>query len=263
MPKAYGYLRVSTGQQADAGNGMDAQGDSIRRHFEYKLKGAFEWGGTFEDPATSGNTPFGQRTGGVKLMSHLEEGDVVVVAKLDRAFRNVRDCLNTLHKWDEAGVKAYFLDLSLDTATAIGRLFLQIVAAFAEWERNRISERTREGLAAKRARGRPTNGSRPYGRKHTGVKGKRCFTPDHQTRALGKKIVEFIEAGWVADRIYIHFLEQRVLHRNKEVSVDKIRRYYIAEKQLQQLEAAEEARKQFHRDLTFGKKEDGNGNEQS
>lgn len=256
MPKALGYIRVSSERQAQTGLGLDAQKEQITKFYEYKYKPlGYEWGGFFDDPATSAGVAFGQRPGGVKLMIHADPGDVVIVAKLDRAFRNVRDCLETLARWKDMKVTAHFLDLSIDTSTAVGMLFLQIVAAFAEWERNRMGERVREAMAQKRAKGQPTNNSNKYGYKRAGPVGKRIYVRDDHTRTIGAKIVEFVEAGWSFERIYIHFIEQRIKCYGLEVSPKKVERFYKGEIKLRELERMEAERRAQH---TYPKKEETN-----
>jgi DNA invertase Pin-like site-specific DNA recombinase len=88
------------------------------------------------------------KTAGPKLKRLLREvkpGDVVVVYKLDRMSRSVRDMLNITHDLDQMGVEFRSLHDPIDTTTAIGRCFFQMVAVFAELERSFIIERTSAG----------------------------------------------------------------------------------------------------------------------
>src|SRR4051812_22306451 len=87
----YGYVRVSTQKQADQGLSLEQQEEQIKRYFEFRLQPqGYQWGGMFRDAATSGKTPMLLRPSGGELSRAVEKGDVVVVAKLDRAFRNLR-----------------------------------------------------------------------------------------------------------------------------------------------------------------------------
>jgi DNA invertase Pin-like site-specific DNA recombinase len=88
----------------------------------------------------------------------LRPGDVVVFAKLDRIGRSVKHLMAIADDFAARGVDLQALDQPVDTTTAAGKLFFTILAAFAEFERNLISERTRDGLAVRTARGR--NGGR-------------------------------------------------------------------------------------------------------
>jgi len=85
--------------------------------------------------------------------------------KLDRGFRDARDCLNTVEKWDHADVALHVIDLggnAIDTTSAAGRFMLVVLAGAAEMERNLTRERTRSAMAVKRANGQRI-GSVPYG----------------------------------------------------------------------------------------------------
>lgn len=87
-------------------------------------------------------------------------GDQLVVTKLDRLGRSLAHLMQIASGLAEHGVDLIVLDQGIDTSTAMGRMFFHVVGAFAEFERELISERTRDGLAAARARGR-VGGGRP------------------------------------------------------------------------------------------------------
>src|SRR6476619_8659916 len=89
-----------------------------------------------------------------RLLDHLRPGDVVVVWKLDRLSRSLKDLLHIMEKIGEAGAGFRSLTEHIDTTTPAGRMMLQMVGAFAEFERAMIRERTSAGLAAARAEGR-------------------------------------------------------------------------------------------------------------
>jgi DNA invertase Pin-like site-specific DNA recombinase len=88
------------------------------------------------------------------LLDHLRDGDVVVVWKLDRLSRSLKDLLHIMEKIGEAGAGFRSLTEHIDTTTPAGRMMMQMVGAFAEFERAMIRERTSAGLAAARAEGR-------------------------------------------------------------------------------------------------------------
>ena len=87
-------------------------------------------------------------------MAFVRQGDVLVSVKLDRFGRSVANLINVMQQLETRGVDVQCLDQPIDTTTAVGKLFFQILAAFAEFERNLIIERTRDGLAATEKRGR-------------------------------------------------------------------------------------------------------------
>jgi DNA invertase Pin-like site-specific DNA recombinase len=96
-----------------------------------------------------------------QTLDQLREEDVLVVWKLDRLSRSLKDMLNILERIKEAGAGFRSLTESVDTTTPAGRMMLQMLGAFAEFERNMIRERTRLGLIAAREKGR-IGGRRPY-----------------------------------------------------------------------------------------------------
>ena len=95
-----------------------------------------------------------------RLLDQLREGDTVVVWKLDRLSRSLKDTLTILDRIDAAGASFRSLTEAIDTTGPVGRMMMQMLGAFAEFERAMIRERTRIGLASARADGR-TGGRKP------------------------------------------------------------------------------------------------------
>ena len=89
-----------------------------------------------------------------RLLDQLRKGDVLVVWKLDRLSRSLRDVLTIMERLAEAKAGFRRLTEAIDTTTPAGRMMMQMVGAFAEFERAMIRERTSAGLAAARAEGR-------------------------------------------------------------------------------------------------------------
>ena len=91
-----------------------------------------------------------------KLINHqMESGDMLVVLKLDRLGRDNIDVQNTINLLTDKGIKVVCLDLPVaDLSSAEGKLMLQMFSAFAEFERNRIRERTKEGIECAKAQGK-------------------------------------------------------------------------------------------------------------
>ena len=94
------------------------------------------------------------------LLSANRPGDQIVVTKLDRLGRSLEHLIELSKLLQARGVNLVVLDQGIDTATAVGRMFFQILGAIAEFEHALMSERTMDGLAAARARGR-TGGQKP------------------------------------------------------------------------------------------------------
>ena len=89
-----------------------------------------------------------------RMLDQLREGDVVVVWKLDRLSRSLKDVLHIMERIGDAGAGFRSITEAIDTTTPAGRMMMQMVGAFAEFERAMIRERTSAGLAAARAEGR-------------------------------------------------------------------------------------------------------------
>lgn len=87
------------------------------------------------------------------VLEKLKAGDTLAVWSLDRAFRSTKDALDHADRLKTRGVELQIISLGVDTATADGRLAFTVVAAVAEHERNRLSERTKQGLEAAKKRG--------------------------------------------------------------------------------------------------------------
>ena len=94
------------------------------------------------------------------MLSANRAGDQLVVTKLDRLGRSLEHLIELSSSSRSAAVDLVVLDQGIDTSTAVGRLFFQIIGAIAEFEHALMSERTMDGLAAARARGR-TGGQKP------------------------------------------------------------------------------------------------------
>jgi DNA invertase Pin-like site-specific DNA recombinase len=95
-----------------------------------------------------------------KCLAQLRRGDVLVVTKLDRMGRSVRNLVEIVNDLGERGIDLLVTDQAIDTTTPAGKLLFHILAAIAEFERDLIRERTKDGLASTTARGRQG------GRKH-------------------------------------------------------------------------------------------------
>jgi DNA invertase Pin-like site-specific DNA recombinase len=138
-----GYARVSTQDQDTQAQIAALQAAGCERIFKEKASG-----GRWERPELH------------RLLDQLDEGDLVVVWKLDRLSRSLKDVLALMEQIEASGAGFRSLTEAIDTTSPGGRMMMQIVGAFAEFERAMLKERTLNGLSAARAQGR-IGGRRP------------------------------------------------------------------------------------------------------
>jgi DNA invertase Pin-like site-specific DNA recombinase len=144
------YHRVSTDKQADTGNGLDAQAATIG-----KAVAARGWDvvANLTDEGRSGSNM--NRPALTDALGRLDRGeaDVLVVAKLDRLSRSVRDFATLVERAGRNGWSVVALDIDVDTSTPTGELMANIYGSVAQWERRIIGQRTSEAMQAMKARG--------------------------------------------------------------------------------------------------------------
>lgn len=147
--RIFSYARVSTMEQT-----TENQKIEIQNYVENVLKEKFNEKRFFCENI-SGSVPAEKRPEFQKMLNKLEEGDIVVVSKVDRLGRNARDILNTLHKiQNELKAEIHIVAFKIDLSTPVGKMFLSMTTAFAEMERDLIIERTKAGLARAKLQGR-------------------------------------------------------------------------------------------------------------
>ncbi len=139
----YGYARISTQDQT-----LNLQKDALEKSGCEHI---------FTEVASGKNA---QRKVLNECLQILKEGDTLVVWRLDRLGRSVRDLVNIIGELDKKGINFESLTEKIDTHSNTGKLIFHVFAALAEFERNLIRERTFAGLAAAKARGR-IGGRRP------------------------------------------------------------------------------------------------------
>ncbi len=216
LKTAYGYVRVSTKEQADEGISLKVQEKAIRIYA--RMRG-IEIIDIIRDAGESTVQPLDSRPGGKRMLRNLYFGvaDSVIGFKLCRLFRDVLDCRKNVDEWDRLGVSLHLIDLggqTIDTSTAMGRFAITVLAAAAELEREKIRENTRAALAHKRANGERT-GQVPFGYRvadtgrHSG-KGKGALEPDPKERKVLKHMRVLRGRGWSYRRIAEHFNKKQI-----------------------------------------------------
>ena len=195
--KVYGYIRVSTLQQANEGESLETQ---LRQIQSYSVIKGYEipLENFITEKGVSGSVEFHKRPEGSKLYEKLESGDVLVFSKLDRAFRNTRNALNTLHELKERGISVHFIDLGGDvTNDGIGSVIFTILSAFATFERERIATRIREVKQVQKGEGKFLGGFTRFG---FTVKEEKLI-PDPEQQAIIKEMKGMRRRGMSLRRI--------------------------------------------------------------
>ena len=136
--RLFGYARVSTGNQSLTIQIQDLKQAGVESHR------------IFTDKATGSHL---DRKGLDLLRIKVEQGDVILVKKLDRLGRDTADMANLVKEFDDLGVSIRFLDDGITTEGTMGKMVVTILSAVAEAERMRILERTNEGRIEAKAKG--------------------------------------------------------------------------------------------------------------
>src|SRR3989441_9966358 len=132
-----GYNRVSSNEQDTAAQVKALKAAECERIYREKASG-----GRWDRPELQ------------RLLDQLRKGDVLVVWKLDRLSRSLRDVLTIMERLGDSGAGFRSLTEAIDTTTPAGRMMMQMVGAFAEFERAMLRERTKAGLESARREGR-------------------------------------------------------------------------------------------------------------
>lgn len=171
-PYLIGYARVSKGEeQSNMAQCRALEAAGCRRVFEETASG-----GRWDRPRLQ------------EMIAQLREGDVVVVWKLDRLSRSLKDLLHIMDRIEAAGAGFRSLTEAIDTTTAAGRMMMQMVGSFAEFERAMIRERTSAGLARARAEGR--------------IGGRRPKLAETQRREIAESVASGRKSGAEMARLY-------------------------------------------------------------
>ncbi|GAB3555512.1 recombinase family protein [Arthrobacter tumbae] len=182
-----GYTRVSTSTQ-----------DAQLQLYALIAAGAHKRD-IFSD-VTSGSRAAIERPGMKKLLEYADEGDTIIVWRVDRLGRSLIDVLNTVNLLRERGILIRSLSDGIDPATSTGRLMLNMLATLAEYERELITERVNAGIAAAKQNG--TRFGRPLSDSKV-VADKLAIAAD--ARAKGRTAEEAARlVGWSRATLYRH-----------------------------------------------------------
>lgn len=203
------YVRVSTEEQALEGYSIAAQKQRLTMYCESQ-----DWdiSGFYVDEGISAkdmNRPELQR-----MLRHVEEGiiDCILVYRLDRLTRSVLDLYKILEVLDKNNCKFKSATEVYDTTSAIGRLFITLVAALAQWERENMGERIRMGQQEKVRQGRYTSNRRPYGYDLEPTSG--VLTIREEEAQVVRQIFELYNKGYSAPKLAKLLNSQQTPGRN-------------------------------------------------
>jgi site-specific DNA recombinase len=162
----YTYRRVSEPEKKTRSISLDWQQSMIDGYLADKGLLAAE---NFVDDGVTGSLPLRKRAAGAKLFSRLPlPGAVVVCAKFDRIFRDVLDQALTMDEWRKNGTTIVSATEAFDQTTNIGELLLNVMGAFAQFERRTIAERVQAAVDIRRKRGLRVARHAPYGWRYQG-----------------------------------------------------------------------------------------------
>ena len=193
MKTAYIYSRVSTTQQQLS---PEWQAAICKNYYDASLaQRGYAFGGIFHDHGESAfSVAWKDRTAGRELFNVIKPGDIIVVAKLCRAFRNLRDRENTMHFLTQVGIDLCILDVGMDTTTAAGKFAAGIIALQCQWESDVKSERQKAAHVIRRQRKTPGRRHPPPGWKWDKLAAE--LVPDLRERKLLELIYQ-----WRASRV--------------------------------------------------------------
>jgi DNA invertase Pin-like site-specific DNA recombinase len=204
MARVYGYIRASTDKQIAS---PETQRQIIE---EYARRLGRTVDHYFIDPAVSGKKSLFDRDAGKEMLTQLESGDEVIVARLDRLSRSFVGFAKILEFWLKHKIKMHLCDMPggvFDPDNPMSELLIGVLIIFANYERRLISVRTREGLQARKLRGEKYCRWAEYG-----WRWEKRFDPkldkdvnvkvvDEHERAIMAKCVELKAAGYSRDKI--------------------------------------------------------------
>jgi DNA invertase Pin-like site-specific DNA recombinase len=190
--RTVGYCRVSSDEQALNGQSLAVQEQQLHGWAQMTNRTI---DAVVVEAGVSGGIEFAKRPEGGKLLSELRKGDTLVAVKLDRFSRDLFDCLGVSQQLQDRGVALYLLDVNPAdpvTGNGVSKLFMQMLGAFAEFERGRISERIKATKQRQKAKGEFSGGVAPFGWTYDDQK---RLVPDPAQQAVIKRIRRMTDRG--------------------------------------------------------------------
>lgn len=191
--RAVALVRFSPRPLPEEAKSLEVQEERIE---SYAARESLQIVQTFRDPETSARrVPLAKRQGGAAMLAYMEQHGIkhVVIAKLDRAFRDTLDGLSWLKRWRKAGVSLHLADqggCSLNCNTATGELVMTFLLGIASFEPRQTAERTSVGMKHRQRNGQRMSGHLPFGYRLDGT----ALCPDSEEQKLRRRIVELSQA---------------------------------------------------------------------
>jgi DNA invertase Pin-like site-specific DNA recombinase len=211
-PTLHAYIRVSTDEQTLHGASLGVQQQTLRDYAaaHYPDRQFVCW----VEPGVSGHVPAAKRPRARAMIGALRPGDVIIITKLDRLFRNALDALAQVEQFIARNITLISLDISVGPATGTAaRTQFQAAAIFAEFERGLIRQRIKDGVAARRRANRPASGNPPFGFRIEGKGRAAQLVEDEQEEATRHPICELFQAGYYVAAIEREFAERAIRSR--------------------------------------------------
>jgi DNA invertase Pin-like site-specific DNA recombinase len=210
----HAYTRVSSFEQAEGGNSLGQQEHLLTLHA--KLRYPDRQFRLWTDAGVSGSIPLANRRAGGGLVAALRAGDILIVSRLDRIFRNMLDALNQVERFTKHEIAFIALDLGegpIGRIDSAEQLRLHLLSAAAEFERGRLRERLTDCLETRRRAGKPLSSNAPFGFRREGKGREARLVVEPREQAIINLIRDLYEA-----RHYYEAIAREVArrgHRNR------------------------------------------------
>lgn len=201
VSSAYLYGRHSSYKQDLT---QEVQHDLCLRYYEDNLRKhgvVLAPPGWFYDEAVSSVNYMGEREVGRIVLASIQPGDHLVIAKMSRTFRSVRDGANTIAMLEARGVALHVVDLPVDGSRASGRLVRNVTMSMDQYYREIAVEAQYEVMNYRKSAGLPYSRGTPIGWEAVGRKPHRVWRVDMQERALADAMAVLHAKGWAMSRI--------------------------------------------------------------
>jgi putative DNA-invertase from lambdoid prophage Rac len=192
----HAYTRVSSLEQAEGGYSLGQQEHLLTLHakLQYPDREFRLW----TDAGVSGSIPLANRRAGGGLVAALRAGDILIVSRLDRIFRNMLDALNQVERFTRHEIAFIALDLGEAPIGQIGsaeQLRFHLLSAAAEFERSRLRERLADSLETRRRAGKPLSSNAPFGFRREGKGREARLVVEPREQVIVNLIYNLYEAG--------------------------------------------------------------------